>query len=140
MLVKENPYSVIFLCIFLLSRPEEGSVHPLGNNDIEKLFDTLASWEDIFNQELERFTGDVLLSCEDDLLKLNNCMDNWIDVSFKVFANHPNQDGSENPNQKTMIELNKRVKQLHDYLQLRMSGENGVARGTTNLVNSLDTW
>lgn len=115
-------------------------MHPLGDNDIEKLFDTLKSWEDIFNQELERFTGDVLLSCEDDLLKLNNCMDNWIDVSFKVFANHPNQDGSENPNQKTMIELNKRVKQLHDYFQLRMSGENGVARGTTNLVNSLDTW
>lgn len=136
-LKKLNDWSIKFEHVVT---PDEGTVHPLQLTEVQTLFDVLKSWEEVFNIEAERFTGDTLLSCEDDLLQLNNCIDNWVEVALKIFANHPMQDGSNHPQHLTMLELNKKVMSLHHSFQLRMSGENGVARGIIHMVNTLDTW
>lgn len=107
---------------------------------MQDLFDILKSWEEIFTSEAERFTGDILLSCEDDLLQLNTCVDLWIETAMKIFCNHPSQDGSWHAQHNAMMSLNKNVEELHKNFKLRMSGENGLARHFIHFVNHLDTW
>ena len=68
--------------------PEEGTVHPPETEYIQALFTDMKSWEETFNKESERFMGDVLLSCEDDLLQLNKCVDLWIQTASNIFLNH----------------------------------------------------
>lgn len=120
--------------------PDEGSVHPLESSNMQDLFDILKSWEEIFTSEAERFTGDILLSCEDDLLQLNTCVDLWIETAMKIFCNHPSQDGSWHAQHNAMMSLNKNVEELHKNFKLRVSGENGLARHFIHFVNHLDTW
>lgn len=126
--------------MFLYFRPDEGTVKVPTKVDLQNLFDVLKSWEDIFNTEVERFAGDVLLACEDDLLQLTTCMDNWIESAMRVFNHHPSKDGSLHPQKVAMMELNDKVQRLHDELRMRMSGENGLAKGYIYFINTLDTW
>ena len=121
-------------------RPDEGSVHPLDGSDIHSLFNVLKSWEEIFNSEAERFTGDILLSCEDDLLQLSTCVDLWTESAVKIFANHPVQDGDAHVQHNAMLALNRKVEKLHNEFKLRMSGENGIAKNIIHFINTLDTW
>jgi len=51
---------------------------------IAKLHQELKTWEETFNEEAERFTGEVLLSREDELIKMNEQVDKWTDVAMKV--------------------------------------------------------
>jgi len=69
-------------------RPDEGTVHAFDVENLQSLFDALKSWEDVFNSEVERFSGDTLLSCEDDLLCLTNCVDSWAESARKVTNLH----------------------------------------------------
>ena len=115
-------------------------MHPLDDSDIHGLFNTLKQWEDIFNSEAERFTGDILLSCEDDLLQLCTCVDLWAESGVSIFANHPVQDGGLHVQHAAMLELKTKVERLHTEFKLRMSGENGIAKGIIQFINALDTW
>lgn len=88
---------------------------------------------------MERFSGDVLLSFEDDLLRLTSAMDAWALCASKVYNTHPTQDGTAQQ-RAAMLVLNKRVERLHHRFRLRMTGENGLASGYITFINTLDTW
>ena len=121
-------------------RPDEGSIHPPESEYIQALFNDMKSWEELFNSECERFMGDVLLSCEDNLLQLNKCVDMWIQTAVNIFHNHPTTDSCSHPQHVAMMELNTKVEKLHSDFKLRMSGENGVAKIFIQILNNLDTW
>ena len=125
--------------MMLFYRPDEGSVHPFQEDDLQSLFDVMKSWEEVFNSEMERFSGDVLLSHEDDLLKMTSSVDAWIGCAVKVYNMHPTHDGTVQQ-RSTMLKLNKKVEKLHYQFQLRMNGENGLANGYISFINALDTW
>lgn len=134
--MKHNPIHQVSLLV----RPDEGTVNVPAKEDLQNLFDVLKSWEELFNAEVERFAGDVLLACEDDLLQLTTCMDNWIESAMRLFGHHPSKDGSLHPQKVAMMDMNKKVQRLHNQLKLRMSGENGLAKGYIYFINTLDSW
>ncbi len=96
-------------------------------------------WEEVINSEIERFSGDVLLSCEDDLIKMSKMVDDWSDVASKIFRRHPTSDGSEKPERQMMSSLNHDVEKLHKEFRLRMTGENGLAKGLIHFINVFDS-
>jgi len=55
------------------------------------LFEDLKSWEETLNQEAEHFTGETLLSCEEELHQMNREVDGWTDVALKVNNNSNNR-------------------------------------------------
>lgn len=120
--------------------PDEGTVHPPEDEYIKALFTDMKSWEEVFNKECERFMGDVLLTCEDDLLQLHKCVDSWNQTAAKIFNNHPTNDLGNHPQHVQMMELNSKVNKLHNDFKLRMSGENGVSKIFIQIQNNLDTW
>ena len=134
-----SPISLIILIMMLFYRPDEGSVHPFQEDDLQSLFDVMKSWEEVFNSEMERFSGDVLLSHEDDLLKMTSSVDAWIGCAVKVYNMHPTHDGTVQQ-RSAMLKLSKKIEKLHYQFQLRMTGENGLANGYISFINALDTW
>ena len=63
---------------------DNGSVRPPDEQFIKNLSEDLKSWEETLNQEAEHFTGETLLSCEDELYQMNREVDGWTDVALKV--------------------------------------------------------
>ena len=51
---------------------------------IRGLCEDLKLWEDVLNHVAERFTGETLLSREDELDRMNRQVDGWTDVALKV--------------------------------------------------------
>ncbi|XP_065068274.1 axonemal dynein light chain domain-containing protein 1-like isoform X3 [Rhopilema esculentum] len=118
--------------------PDEGTVHPPEKDVVTKLHEDMKRWEEVFNSEVERFSGDVLLSSEDDLVKMNRFMDSWSEVALKIFQRHPMVKNTRRPEHEAMLVLNQQVEKLHKSLRLRMTGENGLAKGLIHLINVLD--
>ena len=120
--------------------PDEGTVNPPEKPTIAKLYGDMKHWEEVFNSEIERFSGDILLSCEDDLLKMNATVDDWSEVALKIFRRHPNKIKDENRlEHELMLSLNKEIDKLHRHFKSRMTGENGLAKGIIHFINVLDT-
>lgn len=120
--------------------PTEGTVHTPARPTIAKLYEDMKHWEEVFNSEVERFSGDVLLSCEDDLLKMNDMVDNWSGTALKIFRRHPNKPADKNrPEHDSMLALNKDIEKLHKNFKSRMTGENGLAKGIIHFINVLDS-
>lgn len=120
--------------------PDEGTVHPPVKQTIARLYDDMKRWEEVFNMEIERFSGDVLLSCEDDLLKMNAMVDSWNEVALKIFRRHPSEDPNGNREEHDlMMSLNKEIDKFHKNLKARMTGENGVAKGMIHFINVFDS-
>lgn len=120
--------------------PDEGTVNVPAKEDMKDLYEVLKSWESQFESENERFSGDALLACEDDLLCMMSCMDNWTDCSLRIFAHHPNKDRTAHVQKIAMLNMNEKVQLFHDQLKFRMTGDNGLAEGVTNFLNSLEIW
>eukprot|EP00794_Sanderia_malayensis_P016078 gene16078-17701_t len=109
--------------------PDEGSVHPPDSQVVRKLNEDMKQWEEVFNTEIERFSGDVLLSYEDGLIKMSHMIDHWSDIANKIYRRHPTINGSEKPERELMLRMNHEVEKLHNQFRLRMTGENGLAKG-----------
>jgi len=58
------------------------------------LFEDFKSWEETLNQEAEHFTGETLLSREDELYQMNRQVDGWTDVALKVNKNNDNKSSN----------------------------------------------
>ena len=67
---------------------DDGSVRPPDQQFIKNLFEDLKSWEETLNQEAELFTGETLLSREEELHQMNKEVDYWTDVALKVITNN----------------------------------------------------
>ncbi|XP_020618075.1 axonemal dynein light chain domain-containing protein 1-like [Orbicella faveolata] len=119
---------------------DDGSVRPPDEQFIKSLFEDLKSWEETLNQEAEHFTGETLLSREDELYQMNRQVDGWTDVALKVFSRHQADDGTRWPQHEIMLQLNQEVDRLHQQYHVRVIGENGVAKGIIDLVNPIETW
>ncbi|KAJ7337274.1 Axonemal dynein light chain domain-containing protein 1 [Desmophyllum pertusum] len=119
---------------------DDGSVRPPDEQFIKSLFEDLKSWEETLNQEAEHFTGETLLSREDELYQMNRQVDGWTDVALKVFSRHQADDGTRWPQHEVMLQLNQEVDLLHQQYHVRIIGENGVAKGIIDLVNPIETW
>lgn len=119
---------------------DDGSVRPPDGQLIKNLFEDLKTWEETLNQEAEHFTGETLLSREEELYQMNKEVDGWTDVALKVFSRHQSQDGTRWPQHEVMLQLNAEVDRLQQQYHVRIIGENGVAKGIIDLVNPLETW
>ena len=65
---------------------------------IKSLFEDFKSWEETLNQEAEHFTGETLLSREDELYQMNRQVDGWTDVALKVNNNNNNNNNKSSNN------------------------------------------
>lgn len=119
---------------------DNGSVRPPDEQFIKNLSEDLKSWEETLNQEAEHFTGETLLSREDELYQMNREVDGWTDVALKVFSRHEADDGTRWLQHEVMSQLNQEVDRLHQQYHVRIIGENGVAKGIIDLVNPIETW
>lgn len=75
---------------------DDGSVRPPDEQFIKNLFEDLKSWEETLNQEAEHFTGETLLSREEELYQMNKEVDGWTDVALKVNNNNNDEGGQTN--------------------------------------------
>jgi len=120
--------------------PDEGVIHSPEQSTIAKLCTDMKNWEDVFNSEIERFSGDVLLSCEDSLVEMNIIVDDWNEAALKIFNQHPSVNSNERRvEHELMLSLNKEIDKLHKNIKLRMTGENGLAKGIIHFINVLDS-
>lgn len=62
-------------------------MRPPDQQFIKSLFEDFKSWEETLNLEAEHFTGETLLSREDELYQMNRQVDGWTDVALKVNNN-----------------------------------------------------
>lgn len=72
------------MSLLLCCSYEYGSVRPPDQQFIKNLFEDLKSWEETLNQEAEHFTGETLLTREEELLHMSKEVDGWTDVALKV--------------------------------------------------------
>ncbi|XP_039257089.2 axonemal dynein light chain domain-containing protein 1-like [Styela clava] len=107
---------------------------------IESLQVDIAHWEEQLSENSERFGGDTLLSNQEQLIKMGKEVDSWTDVAITVYDRHRSDQGDRYPLHKVMTENNKTLQDLTKQLEIRISGENGVAKGMITMQNNLDTW
>ena len=119
--------------------PDDATVQLPERSTIAKLHNDMKNWEEIFNFEVERFSGEILLSCEDNLIQMNTAVDSWNEVALTIFRQHPNVSSDERRTEHNlMISLNNEIDKLHKNFKARMTGENGLAKGIIHLINVWD--
>ncbi|XP_078605454.1 axonemal dynein light chain domain-containing protein 1-like isoform X2 [Branchiostoma floridae x Branchiostoma japonicum] len=111
-----------------------------GPEMVKQLYDDISIWEDVISTEMETFAGDHLLGFQDQLAAMNKHMESWTDASLKVFNRHHTEDGSNYPDHEKMIKLNEEVETLVKQYNIRVMGENGVAKEMIMLQNGYETW
>ncbi|PAA74893.1 hypothetical protein BOX15_Mlig006576g2, partial [Macrostomum lignano] len=100
----------------------------------------LRELEALLNKEANAFGGDVMLDLQESMASMRRLMLTWNDTCVTLFARHRAEDGAEFPEKKTMSAVSSLVEKLMRQLNIRLIGENGVARGVINLQNILETW
>ena len=88
-------------------------MRPPDQQFIKSLFEDFKSWEETLNQEAEHFTGETLLSREDELYQMNKQVDGWTDVALKVNNNNNNSNTCYNDNKKRSCNSYKTVLRVH---------------------------
>nr|CAB3224803.1 axonemal dynein light chain domain-containing protein 1-like [Phallusia mammillata] len=106
---------------------------------IQKLYDEVKHWEEILGEDSERFGGGMLLNNQEQLNKMSRETEAWTEIGLIVYRRHK-KDGESFPLSETMIQLNSKLHDMLKQLDIRTSGENGVARGMISLQNNLGSW
>ncbi|XP_014661492.1 PREDICTED: axonemal dynein light chain domain-containing protein 1-like isoform X2 [Priapulus caudatus] len=88
----------------------------------------------------EQFSGDAMLACFELLASIREQVDCWTTYALKVFDRHQSESGSGYPYANRMVAVNESVELLLRQYKVQVSGENGVAPSTINLLNSMETW
>ena len=73
-------------------------MRPPDGQFMKNLFEDLKSWEETLNQEAEHFTGETLLSREEELYHMNKEVDGWTDVALKVNNKQTNKQTNKQMN------------------------------------------
>jgi len=107
---------------------------------VEKLFQQCRMWEEMLSVLIERFSGDTLLASQEDLTKISRLVDIWKDSAINIFSHHPRKDSKRHPCQESLLLVDKECEEMMQQFIVRVSGENGVARGIIGLVNPIETW
>ena len=78
-----------------------------------------------FSVQCERYGGEELISCQENLTLLAQLQDSWGEVGLELFRRHPAPDGAPPRGQEAMRELASNVSELHKQLDTRINGESG---------------
>ncbi|XP_064649134.1 axonemal dynein light chain domain-containing protein 1-like isoform X2 [Lineus longissimus] len=119
----------------------EGNILKVPDKEkVAEYYNFIKSWEEMLSEETEKFGGDIMLSMQEELTKIKHEMYGWTDAALKVFNRHRGEDGSNYPDHDAMLKMNDSVEELVKQYQVRLTGDNGVARGFIHLSNVLETW
>ncbi|XP_074655207.1 axonemal dynein light chain domain-containing protein 1-like [Tubulanus polymorphus] len=120
---------------------EDGCMHHVPDNDkVTEYFNTIKQWEESIGQAVEQFGGDIMLTQQETLENIRKEVEGWTDCGLIVFNRHRGEDGSPYPDHDNMMHMNSEIDDLLTQYQIRLTGENGVARGIIQLHNIIETW
>lgn len=133
---------VITFNAMIEKKPESGSRTFLHTPDhlVPELSESFKKWEELISKDGERFGGDMLLSNQETLNEMKREVLAWTDMALTVYRRHKPEQQDIHPLSNTMNEIGELLHDLTKQLQVRVSGENGVARGMISLQNGLDQW
>ncbi|XP_059922821.1 axonemal dynein light chain domain-containing protein 1 isoform X1 [Gadus macrocephalus] len=106
----------------------------------EEIYSELMQWTNTLTVQCERYSGEQMLSCQDSLKDLVDLEDSWVEVALCVFRRHPGLDGEPPRGQKAMRKQGRVVSELHQQLETRVNGENGIHKLTMSLVSPMEAW
>lgn len=133
---------VIMFNAMIQKQPETGSRTFLHTPDhlVPELSESFKKWEELISKDGERFGGDMLLSNQETLNEMKREVLAWTDMALTVYRRHKPEQQDIHPLSNIMNEIGELLHDLTKQLQVRVSGENGVARGMISLQNGLDQW
>ena len=98
---------------------------------IERLLIDIKQWEGIINEEAENFTGDILISRQEDIKSLASLVESWTEVSMQLFTRHQRADDAEKSlENKRMLAMNAAIETFLAQCGVRVGGENGKSMKT----------
>ncbi|XP_046906285.1 axonemal dynein light chain domain-containing protein 1 [Hypomesus transpacificus] len=106
----------------------------------EEIYDNLKKWSNEFSVQCERYGGEELISCQENLTLLAQLQDSWGEVGLELFRRHPAPDGAPPRGQEAMRELASNVSELHKQLDTRINGESGIHKQLMALAGVMDSW
>ncbi|CAL8309343.1 unnamed protein product [Lota lota] len=106
----------------------------------EVMYTELMQWTNTLTVQCERYSGEQMLSCQDSLKNLVDLQDSWVEVALHVFRRHLGPDGEPPRGQEAMRELGRVVSELHQQLETRVNGENGIHKLTMSLISLMESW
>ncbi|XP_073499361.1 axonemal dynein light chain domain-containing protein 1 [Phyllobates terribilis] len=98
------------------------------------------NWENMIVEEQQRFEGNNVLNSQESLKVASDIQKLWSHLGEKLLKRHQGLDGSPAPEQKHMEDLNNTIEDLSEQYRQRAEGENGVAKGLTSFLSSLESW
>ncbi|XP_077133784.1 axonemal dynein light chain domain-containing protein 1 [Ranitomeya variabilis] len=98
------------------------------------------NWENMLAEEQQRFEGNNVLNSQESLKVASDIQKEWSHLGEKLLKRHQGLDGSPAPEQKDMEDLNNTIEEVSEQHRRRAEGENGVAKGLTSFLSSLESW
>ncbi|XP_076007440.1 axonemal dynein light chain domain-containing protein 1 [Genypterus blacodes] len=106
----------------------------------EELHTDLKEWSNMLTLQCERYSGEELFSCQQTLSELCRLQERWLDLGLQLFRRHQTPDGSAPEGQRSLMQLDRVVSELHNQLDTQVSGESGIHRQIMALVKSMEVW
>lgn len=107
---------------------------------VESLQADISRWESIIGDDSERFGGDVLLSNQELLIKMAKEVEEWTDIGITVYERHRSDSGESYEQYAVMNNNSDQFHLMRKQMDIRITGENGTAKGMISLQNNLDVW
>ncbi|XP_038614175.1 axonemal dynein light chain domain-containing protein 1 isoform X2 [Tachyglossus aculeatus] len=112
----------------------------LKENISNNILEDFKTWENMLSEDTQQFGGDQLLEKLETLKVANNLQKKWTDVGLSMLLRHKSLDGEMPPELQLMEDINLNTTKLCEEYDLRVSGENGLAKIFPSLNNCLETW
>ncbi|TFK06927.1 1-phosphatidylinositol 4,5-bisphosphate phosphodiesterase zeta-1 [Platysternon megacephalum] len=107
---------------------------------LEEILQDFKNLENMLNEDLEQYGGEVLLMKKETLKTAANLQKRWTELGQTVLSRHKDINGVLPPELRAMEEINERANELCQQYSVRINGENGVTRILTGLVSSMEDW
>ncbi|EDV27619.1 uncharacterized protein TRIADDRAFT_53503 [Trichoplax adhaerens] len=119
--------------------PEAGAQNATlpSNSFLQKFLNDVNLWEGIINAEIEKFTGDSILTAQEEIKHATKLVEAWTDLTIKLSGRHSTST------QSCIIEMkniNQEIGIFNARFIIRVAGENGVAKALIDMVNNMETW
>ncbi|XP_074858847.1 axonemal dynein light chain domain-containing protein 1 [Carettochelys insculpta] len=118
----------------------KASVCNIKGDVLEEILGDFKNLENMLNEDLEQYGGDILLMKRETLKSAVNLQKRWTELGHTVLCRHKDINGALPPELRAMKELNERASELCQQYSIRINGENGVTRILTGLVSSMEDW
>jgi len=89
---------------------------------------------------LLRFSDGDSLLFQDNISKMNSLIQKWTDIAIELYSRHRTIKGDKFPQHEIMTTIYEIVLELHNQLQLQVTGENGVTALIVTMQNEINTW